>query len=104
MSTEEKNVLKKKSNRKSVSIEFHRGGRMEDKQLYMLLAVDPTHPLLQAIYEIIDRAEDGIDRENDGLEVSREVRADLGIAKAVLRNLRVEIEQARLAAMEPKKI
>lgn len=102
------NVNKKRSTKNkapgtTVSVIVHRGGKMEDKELFSVMAVDETHPLLRGIREVLDRAEDGIDVQNDGLDVSRENRADLGIAKAVLRNLRVEIESVRLAALEQRK-
>jgi hypothetical protein len=81
---------------------INRGGAMDDERLMASLAVDYMHPVLAAVREIIDRAEDDIDHEFCGMDVSREARADAGIAKAAVRRLRETIEGLRVQACEKK--
>lgn len=90
-------------NAKSVVVEFRRGGRMSDEDFLRSMACDEASPLWKGMKELLDRAEDEIWEQNSVLEVSRDQRADIGIAAAVIRRLRYEMEGARENGIELQK-
>lgn len=80
---------------KQVKIAFSRSGEMPDDQFYAALAVDESMPLWRGIIELLDRAEDQIWDQNRDADLTREMRADLGLKAGVVREIRVQLEATR---------
>ena len=85
------------------SIQFHRGGRMEDEAFYRAMAVDENMPFYQGVLELLDRAEDDIWDRNRDAELSREDRADLGLQAGIIREIREQLETVRWTGMKSLK-
>lgn len=86
--------------KKNIDIEFHRAGRMSDQEFLLAMACDESAPLWKGMRELLDRAEDEIWERNSSMDLTREQRADIGIAAAVMRRIRYEMESARAGGIE----
>lgn len=79
------------------AVKVIRVGGMSDKELAQSLAVDDGHHVLRGVREIIDRLDDHYDNTFCDISVAPQVRADAGILKAGLRELRRAIADWNMA-------
>lgn len=82
------------------SYTFYRGGRLSDEQFYASMAVDVATPLWVGFMEALDRAEDQVWDENRNADLTREIRADLGLRAGVIREIREQLYAAREIGMK----
>jgi len=81
-------IFERKSN---VNIQFVRGGALSDSQLIQALNVDKGHHVLTGIAEVIDRLDEAYEVQFCDIAATPQARADAGIAKATLRDVRAAI-------------
>lgn len=74
------------------SVKVIRQGGMTDDELKLALNVPEDHHVLRGVREIIDRLDDHYDNTFCDIAVAPQVRADAGILKAGLRELRRAIQ------------
>jgi len=75
-----------------LEIRVVRGGAMSDEELRQALNVDPDHHILRGVREVLDRLDEHYDAQFASIEASPQERADAGILKAAVRDVRRGIE------------
>lgn len=98
-----KRIVSGLSERKRIDVCFARAGMLSDEEFYAAMACDDAAPLYRGMREMFDRAEDQLWSANDDQSITREQRADVGIAAAVIRQLRRDMESSRSIGVERMK-
>lgn len=74
------------------TVKVVREGGMTDEQLITAMAVDPEHHVLRGVREILDRLDANYDDTFCNVSVPAATRADAGILKAAVRDVRLAIQ------------
>lgn len=89
-----------RKNKKQYVVEHVRGGSMSDDDLRHVLNVPAETPLWKGVLELIDRAEEEADKLFANIDATPDVRAEGGLVKATIRELRGQLEGWRASSVD----